>query len=126
MNDTTLNTIEQVEIFLSTAHTVRFAFESPAAGYAWVQATLSRLGYLALGKRAKGIVRRYLLAVTGYSRAQGTRLIRQYRRTGHVQRQGATRPRFKRIYTCACWPRPMSCTTHCQDLLLKRFSSARG
>ena len=54
-----------------------------------MQATLSRLGYLALGKRAKGIVRRYVLAVTGYSRAQGTRLIRQYRRTGRVQRQGA-------------------------------------
>ena len=99
MNDTTLTTIEQVEVFLSAAHTVQFEFESQAAGYAWVQATLSRLGYLALGKRAKGIVRRYVLAVTGYSRAQGTRLIRQYRRSGCVQRRNVTRPRFKRTYT---------------------------
>ena len=99
MNDTTLKTIEQIEVFLSAAHTVRFEFESQAAGYAWVQATLARFGYLALGKHAKGIVRRYVLAVTGYSRAQGARLIRQYCRTGRVQRQGATRPRFKRTYT---------------------------
>ena len=99
MNDTTLNTIEQVEVFLSAAHAVEFEFASKAAGYAWVQATLARLGYLGLSKRAKGVLRRYVQAVTGYSRAQVTRLIGRFQKTGRVQRQGATRHRFKHTYT---------------------------
>ena len=41
MNDTALQTIEQVEAFLAVASTVEFHFENTAAGYAWVQSTPS-------------------------------------------------------------------------------------
>lgn len=99
MNDSTLQTIEQVEVFLSAAGQVEFAFESRAASYAWVQATLARFDYPTLGKHAKGVLRRYVRAVTGYGRAQVTRLIRQFRKAGRVQRQGAARHRFPRRFT---------------------------
>ncbi len=69
MNDSALQTIEQVETFLTAAATVEFRLEDTPAGYAWIQATLARFGYATLPRPHKGVLRRYLRAVTGYSRA---------------------------------------------------------
>ena len=57
-----------------------------------------RLGYSAL----KGVVRRFVAKVTGLSKAQTTRLIAQYHKTGRIEdrRRGATRP-FERRYRAA-------------------------
>ena len=41
MNVSALQTIEQVETFLTAAATVEFRFEDIPAGYAWIQATLA-------------------------------------------------------------------------------------
>jgi transposase InsO family protein len=101
MNDTTLKTIEQVEAFLCAAQAVEFAFETPAACYAWVAGTLARFGYLRLGKRAKGVLRRYVQAVTGAARASVNRWIKQFRKTGQVRRRAVQRHRFARVYTAA-------------------------
>ena len=92
MNDSALHTIEQAEAFLTAAATVEFRFENTAAGYAWMQATLARFGYAALRRPHKGILRRYLQVVTGYSRAQVTRLTRGFQKTGRdaAASRGAT------------------------------------
>jgi hypothetical protein len=53
-----------------------------------------------LTKRQKGIVIRFLLQVTGYSRQQLTRLIQQYLNTGVVQLSDTNKPAgFKQTYT---------------------------
>lgn len=53
-----------------------------------------------LTKRQKGIVIRFLLQVTGYSRQQLTRLIQQYLNTGVVQLRDTNKPAgFKQTYT---------------------------
>jgi hypothetical protein len=53
-----------------------------------------------LTKRQKGIVIRFLLQVTGYSRQQLTRLIQQYLNTGVVQLRDINKPAgFKQTYT---------------------------
>ena len=101
MNDTALHTVDQIDAFLAAAATIEFRFEPPAAGYAWMQATLARLGYARLRRRDKGILRRYLQAVTGYSRAQITRLIRGFQKTGQVRRRTGARHRFAVHYTPA-------------------------
>lgn len=101
MNDSALNTIEQVETFLTATATMEFRFENAAAGYAWIQATLARFGYTALPRPHKGILRRYLQAVTRYSRAQVTRLIRGFQKTGRVRRHEGVRHRFAVHYTPA-------------------------
>lgn len=101
MNDTALHTIEQVEAFLTAAAAVEFRFENTAAAYAWMQAALARFGYATLRRPHKGILRRYLQAVTGYSRAQVARLIRGFRKTGQVRRRAVVRHRFAVEYTPA-------------------------
>lgn len=101
MNDSALHTIKQIEAFLTGTATVKFRFENTAAGYAWIQATLARFGYVTLRRPDKGILRRYLQAVTGYSRAQVTRLIREFQKTGRVRRHAGARHRFAVHYTPA-------------------------
>jgi len=101
MNDTALQTIEQIEAFLAVASTVEFHFETTETLYAWVQSTLARFAYITLGKAHKGVVRRYLRKVSGYSRAQVARLIRTFQRTGQVRRRACARHRFPRHYLAA-------------------------
>jgi len=101
MNDSTLKTIDQVEAFLSAASQVDFSFEDVPARYAWMTATLTRFCYHRLSRPDKGVLRRYLEAVTGYSRAQVARHIRAFRRVGKVQRRDRHRHRFAVKYTAA-------------------------
>ena len=64
---------------------------SPAEGedarYAHIEAVLKRFGYRRLGRKKKGLVRRYLVRTTGYSRQQLTRLVRQFRDTGTIAKR---------------------------------------
>ena len=67
--------------------------------YQWIQASLVKFEYLTLSKPHKGLVRRYLEKMSGYSRQQLTRLIQQYRQTGRVSRRQRTVHGFARRYT---------------------------
>jgi hypothetical protein len=42
---------------------------------------------------------RFLIKITGYSRQQITRLVKQYRDTGKIERQQRTYQDFERLYT---------------------------
>ena len=55
--------------------------------------------YLYLGKKEKGLIKKYLQKVTGYSRPQVTRQIREYRETGRVRLKEYKRNKFERKYT---------------------------
>jgi len=99
MNDTQLETIEQLRAFLAGTEAIEFSMESPLERYTWIQDTLIRLRYVSLSKGDKGVVRRYLQKVTGYSRQQLTRLIGQYKRTGKLGRRYQPRHRFATHYS---------------------------
>ncbi len=100
MNDTSLNTLDQARSFLAGT------FATTADRYAWIE-TLVRFDYRHVDKADKGLLRRYVQKLTGYSRAQLARLIARQHASGHVRRQGSARHRFAgatppRMY--ACWP----------------------
>ena len=75
----------------------------PTGAYQFVARTLARLGYYALDRPSKTLVKRFLAKTTGYSRAQLTRLIRQHRKTGRVadRRDGNQGQPFERVYSTA-------------------------
>ena len=63
--------------------TVPFSVTSDKdACYRWIQGELVKFRYLRLSRQGKGVVIRYLMKISGYSRQQLTRLIAQYRKTG--------------------------------------------
>ena len=99
MDDTQIETIEQVRRFLAGSGAMRMAISSKAECYEWVQATLVRFGYLTMKKAERGWLLKYIQQVSGYSRAQITRMVAQYRETGKIERRYCTANGFSRKYT---------------------------
>jgi len=95
-----LTTIEQLEDFLAGTQAVAFSVISDKdACYRWIQGELVKFRYLKLSRQRKGVVIRYLMKISGYSRQQLTRLITQYRKTGRIRRRQRTVCGFKLKYS---------------------------
>lgn len=101
MNEAKLVRIEQVRAFLEGTGDVSFTMPATEnARYAHIETVLLRLGYRTLKRADKGVVRRYLMRTTGYSRQTITRLIARWsagavlERRYHAPSQG-----FARRYT---------------------------
>ena len=101
MNDTHIETLQQVRRFLEGTEAIRFEIESKEMRYRWTQTTLVKFRYLALGKVDKGLLTRYIRKMTGYSLAQVKRLIKQYRERGRLERKQRTVRGFSLKYTRA-------------------------
>ncbi len=101
MNDARVMTMEELAAFLETSDAVTFKGRSREENYAWIEGTLRRYAYASLPRAQKGMLRRYLEKMTGYSQAQLSRLIAQYRRTGHVRLAEYQRHRFPTNYSRA-------------------------
>ncbi len=99
MNDTQIETLEQVRRFLEGTEAVCFEIESKETRYRWTQTTLVKFRYLTLRKTDKGLLTRYIRKMTGYSLAQVKRLIKQYRDRGRLERKQRTVRGFSRKYT---------------------------
>ena len=99
MDDSEATSLEQIRAFLAGSDPVQFSGQRREEVYVWVEKTLVRLQYASLDRPGKGLVRRYLARMTGLSRAQVTRLIAGYRRTGRVKAAVYQRMKFATRYT---------------------------
>lgn len=99
MNDENLKTIERVKGFLEGSEELEFRGISVEDKYSWIEGVLLRFGYHRLKRAQKGVIRRYIERMTGYSRAQVSRLIGRYHRTGQLRRREYRRHRFPVKYT---------------------------
>lgn len=90
---------EQIRAFLEGSQEIGFEASSAGELYQWTKRVLCDQEYATLARESKGLVKRYIAKVTGRSRAQVTRMIRQYRDSGTIQsRQGRGR-RFQAHYS---------------------------
>ena len=99
MNDEQLQTLEQVNQFLEGSKAIEFRGLTTEERYCWMEKVLIRFKYHRLKRDEKGVIRRYIERITGYSRAQVSRLIRRYKQTGRLKKREYTRHRFPRKYT---------------------------
>jgi transposase InsO family protein len=93
-----LNLAEMQE-FIEGSGRVDFIADGREAVYGFIERVLKAQPYRRLSKGQKGVVRRFLVKVTGLSRAQVTRLIAGWRRTRRVKVKAPCRRRFARRYT---------------------------
>ncbi len=98
MNDGRLQTVEQVRQFLEGSEAVEFRGLTAKEKYYWIEEVLIRFRYHRLKRAEKGVIRRYVQKVTGYSRSQVSRLIAEYKRTGQLKKTEYRRHRFPRKY----------------------------
>nr|VFJ67105.1 MAG: hypothetical protein BECKDK2373C_GA0170839_11601 [Candidatus Kentron sp. DK] len=100
MNDTNVKTIDQVRAFLAGTSAVEFSISSKGECYKWIEQVLIRLNYPSRSKTDKGLLLDLIGKVSGYSRIQSKRLVKQYVQTGRLaRRQCTTHKGFARKYT---------------------------
>ncbi len=98
MNDTMLNSPSAIKTLMDGIDNTELHI-AKSERYEWLARTLKQTGYFHLRKRDKSTVREYLLKVTGYSRQQLSRLIKQYKDRHWIGRELSHRNSFTRKYT---------------------------
>jgi transposase InsO family protein len=94
-----LSSLEQVRSFMAGTEAVPFTTQRHQDRYQWVAQSLKQFGYARLRRAERGLILRFLGKVTGYSRAQITRLISQWRLRGRLaDRRGAPAVPFAKRY----------------------------
>lgn len=99
MNDEKLQTLEQVRCFVEGSQPLEFKGVHTKEKYQWIEEVLRKFRYNRLQKEGKGLIRRYIAKVTGYSRAQVTRLIGKYQECGRIKVEEYRRHRFPLKYS---------------------------
>ena len=101
MNETQVRTLEQVRQVLAGTQVMEFqAAVGDEGRYAWIEAVLKRFDYPRLARTDRGPVLAYLQRLSGYSRAQITRLVRRWDGGKPlVKNYGAPCHPFARLYT---------------------------
>lgn len=99
MNDTQIQTLDQVRQFLQGTYQIEFFIYDKSNRYAFIQRSLIRFGYNSLKKGDKGLLLRFLAHVSGYSYVQVKRLAACYLKNGRIQRKQVTKQGFCKHYT---------------------------
>lgn len=95
-----LQNLEQIQVFLEGSQPLDIEISQRKAAYAFITQTLRQFGYTRLSKTEKGLIRRYLCKVTGFSRSQITRLIAQFCQNRRIEdHRGSPAHPFPRRYT---------------------------
>src|SRR5487761_2104553 len=85
MEDSGIRTLKEIGRFLKSTASLEFSGVSRDEKYAWVEGTIKRFKYFSLSKKDKGIVRQYMRHISGFSRAQTTRLISRALKEGRLK-----------------------------------------
>ena len=101
MDDAEKLSLESIGLFVAASEEIGFEAEDRQQRYSWVEGVLVGQQYAQQGKVARGLLRRYIVKMTGLSRAQVTRLIARYTASGRVQMTFYRRRRFSQLYTRA-------------------------
>jgi len=95
-----LKSVEQMAAFLSGSQAIAFTVATTKdERYRFVESILKRFSYPRLKRQEKGIVIKFLMKVSRYSRQQLTRMINQFVETGRLERRQKTTNGFEKVYT---------------------------
>ena len=101
MNIKQIKTFDQVEDFLISLGSAEISPASKDEAYQWIAHVLRHFRYRGLRRPQKAMIQCFLMRVTGYSRQQLTRLIKQFFSTGQLRRRQRTTHGFQGVYTAA-------------------------
>lgn len=89
----------QIKAFLKGSEGIRFEGKTKEQIYSWIEKLLVHHQYHQQGRAVRGPLRQYVEKITGMSRAQVTRLIARFGKTGKVKPTVYQRHRFAQRYT---------------------------
>jgi transposase len=85
--------------YLSKPPIIEFKSVSKKDRNTWIQNVIMDYKYLKCCRLDKGMLRKYIMRMTGISKSQLTRLINEYKRRGTLKPKEYKRHKFERIYT---------------------------
>jgi transposase InsO family protein len=101
MQDGEKLSLEQIRAFLEASEEIQFEGKRRQEVYDWITRLLHQQGYRLQGKVVRGLLRRYVMKMTGLSRAQVTRLIARYLEHSEVKESSRRQHRFPSRFTQA-------------------------
>lgn len=101
MDDSRMDTIVDVANFLNGSEKTTFIEQNQKSSeaYEWIEETLKKFNYALSKKRNRGLIKKYIEKMTGYSRSQVTRLITRFLQTGKVLVKEYKRNTFTKTYS---------------------------
>ncbi len=99
MDDSRINNITQIKDFLKGADKLIFNATSKEEKYQWIDQTLLRFKYFKQKKKDKGVIKKYIMQVTGLSNVRIKKLISRKKKTGRVWLGSTRRNCFSKKYT---------------------------
>lgn len=104
-NNSTKRSLAEIKYFLAATDCLEFKTVSQSERNTWIKEMLLFHNYRKCHRADKGIIRQYLLKITGLSRAHGNRLIAEFLIRGEIKifdrQSGAKRNCFGRVYKVA-------------------------
>jgi len=101
MNNSKNLSLSEINDFLKSSESITFKSKSREERNKWIQSIIMHHRYLKCSKKHKIILRRYIMKITGLSKAQMTRLISEYKKRGTLKLKEYKRCSFEKIYTKA-------------------------
>lgn len=99
MNDDHLVSIAQLKEFSKLVNSAKFSSNSSKVEtYRWIDTTLGKFRYFYLKKKDKGIVKKYIMNMTGYSEGAVDKLIARKKKFGRILVKERTQYSFQRFY----------------------------
>src|SRR5712691_6666216 len=101
MDDEQITTLDQVQRVLEGSEAIAFKGIGREQRYRWIESVMKRFDYFGLGRKGKGLLKAYMECLSGFSRAQLTRLLTKNLLEGEIRPSRARRNRFETKYTSA-------------------------
>lgn len=99
MNDDRIESVAQLKELVKLGSSVRFnSRNNKKETYEWIGRTLGRFHYHSESKKNRGIIKNYIILMTGYSEGQTDKLIAIKKQYGHVFVRERTQHTFPRKY----------------------------
>jgi hypothetical protein len=99
MNDRSITSVAQLTELIQLGNGVEFTGKDRTEVYAWIEEMLTRFRYRRESKKNKGIIKQYLMLMTGLRESRIDKLIRRKKETGVVRLMQRTQHTFPKIYT---------------------------
>ena len=99
MDDTKITTLGQIRQILAGSRSIEFKATNRQERYTWIESVLKRFHYFELNRIDKGLVKAYLERLSGFSRAQLTRLVTTCLLKGAIRPSRSRRNSFSSKYT---------------------------
>lgn len=98
MNDEHITSVAQLKELVKFGKDIEFNSQGKEDTYKWINNTLGKFHYFSESKKNRGIIKNYIVVMTGYSDDQVDKLIKRKRETGRVFLMERTQHTFPKKY----------------------------